>query len=431
VKPTRATLHILTVVIENLLVASIIYSGCLTYLAGLIAIISLWSGGTIYTSGYFGYSLTEIPLLVVLNISLQYICVRGAARTLSPTLAKRQGFVCLLWKKTFFHGIPLLLLVFLRECINAQIFSPFALLGTSLVWFSYCYVVSLLLGRNYLRARDILINRKCPHCRYWLRGTTTNRCPECGWDGLHWPRIDRWGWITASSRFLRRIGLVFLALVMLSCFGWSLIPLFLTPPPTYPIPPPASQPQAPQTYAQASQPALQGAVIAGIIMNEDASLADAVVYLKKGLGGKQYLAPTRPLRFDIRDGSYFPHVLGIQAGQPIQVCNCSGMARSLNLTAVRNPESIWNMTTGMRFQRVFKLPELGIRATDSSSSLMSGYICVFDHPFFNVTDGKGVFRFEGLPAGTYVVESWHESLSTRQQQVTVKDGEISWIEIRY
>jgi len=39
-----------------------------------------------------------------------------------------------------------------------------------------------------------------------------------------------------------------------------------------------------------------------------------------------------------------------------------------------------------------------------------GYIAVFDHPYFAVTDEKGAFRIDGLPQGTYNVKVWHEGM---------------------
>ena len=33
------------------------------------------------------------------------------------------------------------------------------------------------------------------------------------------------------------------------------------------------------------------------------------------------------------------------------------------------------------------------------------------------------FSLEGLPAGTYTLEAWHETLGTQTMEVTVGDGE--------
>lgn len=56
---------------------------------------------------------------------------------------------------------------------------------------------------------------------------------------------------------------------------------------------------------------------------------------------------------------------------------------------------------------------------------MAGWIIVSDHPYVGVTDGKGNFKIENVPPGTYTVEVWQETLGTTTQQVTVKAGETA------
>ena len=46
-----------------------------------------------------------------------------------------------------------------------------------------------------------------------------------------------------------------------------------------------------------------------------------------------------------------------------------------------------------------------------------------DHPFFGVSSEQGGFEIENLPAGSYVVEAWHEEFGTQTVEVTVVDGE--------
>ena len=52
---------------------------------------------------------------------------------------------------------------------------------------------------------------------------------------------------------------------------------------------------------------------------------------------------------------------------------------------------------------------------------MLAHVNVFDHPFFAVTGADGGFEIKGLPAGSYTLEAWHETLGTRTQKVTA-DG---------
>ncbi len=85
----------------------------------------------------------------------------------------------------------------------------------------------------------------------------------------------------------------------------------------------------------------------------------------------------------------------------------------------------------MIFTTTFIAPEVGIPIFDDVHPWKKGYICVIAHPFFNVTNSAGVFRLEGLPPGTHVIESWHEKLGATLQTVTIKNGEVAKITINY
>ena len=52
-----------------------------------------------------------------------------------------------------------------------------------------------------------------------------------------------------------------------------------------------------------------------------------------------------------------------------------------------------------------------------------GWIAVFDHPYFAVTDESGAFTIDSLPPGTYTVKVWQERLSKpAEQRVTIGPG---------
>jgi hypothetical protein len=53
---------------------------------------------------------------------------------------------------------------------------------------------------------------------------------------------------------------------------------------------------------------------------------------------------------------------------------------------------------------------------------MSAYILVFSHRYFAVTDDDGRYRIDNVPAGTYTVVAWHESLPGDTRRVAVPDG---------
>ena len=56
---------------------------------------------------------------------------------------------------------------------------------------------------------------------------------------------------------------------------------------------------------------------------------------------------------------------------------------------------------------------------------MLGFVHVFDHPFFAVTDDKGAFSIPNVPARTYTLNAWHEDAGVRSQEVIVSEsGEV-------
>ena len=53
---------------------------------------------------------------------------------------------------------------------------------------------------------------------------------------------------------------------------------------------------------------------------------------------------------------------------------------------------------------------------------MLGFVHIFDHPFFAVTDNKGSFSIPNVPAGTYTLKAWHEDAGLNNQEVVVSEG---------
>ncbi len=54
---------------------------------------------------------------------------------------------------------------------------------------------------------------------------------------------------------------------------------------------------------------------------------------------------------------------------------------------------------------------------------MSAYIVVTDHPYEAVTDAYGEYLITDIPAGTYKIKVWHESLGSEEKSVEVKAGD--------
>ena len=62
---------------------------------------------------------------------------------------------------------------------------------------------------------------------------------------------------------------------------------------------------------------------------------------------------------------------------------------------------------------------------------MSAYIVVTSSPYFAVTDEKGEFVIEGVPAGIYEIEVWHEKLGTQSKMVILTAGTTLRVDLVY
>ena len=50
---------------------------------------------------------------------------------------------------------------------------------------------------------------------------------------------------------------------------------------------------------------------------------------------------------------------------------------------------------------------------------MKGYIAVFKHPYFAITEKDGTFDLKNVPPGDYVIQAWHEKYGVLAQKVTL------------
>ena len=56
---------------------------------------------------------------------------------------------------------------------------------------------------------------------------------------------------------------------------------------------------------------------------------------------------------------------------------------------------------------------------------MQAFIGVLPHRFFDVSGDDGSFELQGLPAGDYVIEAWHETLGAQTLNVSVAAGQTA------
>ena len=80
--------------------------------------------------------------------------------------------------------------------------------------------------------------------------------------------------------------------------------------------------------------------------------------------------------------------------------------------------------------RVLSRPGI-LELTSELRPWMRGWVAVFDHPYFAVTDASGAFALEGIPPGSYTLTAWHERLGRAEQRVDVVAGEPTEVELTF
>jgi hypothetical protein len=158
-----------------------------------------------------------------------------------------------------------------------------------------------------------------------------------------------------------------------------------------------------------------------VVVNPNGTLKYAFVWVKAGLpADKQWAVPANAITLDQNGCMYAPHVIGIVAGQNIEVKNSDPLNHNIHPQPTVNPD--WNESQSPGEppkMKTFARQEVMIPVKCNVHPWMRSYIGVVNHPFFAVTGDDGTYTIKGLPPGTYTIEVWHEKYKTTEQQVTV------------
>jgi plastocyanin len=169
-----------------------------------------------------------------------------------------------------------------------------------------------------------------------------------------------------------------------------------------------------------------------VIVNSNGTLKNAFVWIKAGLPDKNWQVPSNAVELDQSGCMYKPHVIGVMAGQNIEIKNDDATNHNIHPLPQTNQE--WNESqppgSAAKMQS-FARQEVMIPVKCNIHPWMRAYIGVVSSPFFAVTGDDGTFTIKGLPPGTYTIETWHEKYGTQDQQVTVGAKESKTVDFSF
>ena len=159
-----------------------------------------------------------------------------------------------------------------------------------------------------------------------------------------------------------------------------------------------------------------------LILDENKGVKNVLVFITEGLN-IDYSPPEEPMVIDQKGCIYSPHVVGIMAGQQLDILNNDGTLHNIHALPKVNKEFNKAQPRSKKKLSVkFEKPEAPFKVKCDVHPWMGAYIGVFDHPCFSVSGDDGTYIISDLKPGEYVIEAWHEKLGSQTANVTVSDS---------
>lgn len=159
------------------------------------------------------------------------------------------------------------------------------------------------------------------------------------------------------------------------------------------------------------------------LIDANGGLKNVVLFIESPPSGK----PVDPQKENLlyNDGCrYAPRVLALQKGERLRVRSHDPKLHIPH--GYLGERTVFNLSLPFKnttIDATAKIREVGImKVVCDTHAWMLGFVHVFDHPFFAVTNEQGVFSISDLPSGSYVLKAWHEDGGIRTQEITIPDS---------
>jgi plastocyanin len=161
-----------------------------------------------------------------------------------------------------------------------------------------------------------------------------------------------------------------------------------------------------------------------LVLSPQRGIRNAVVWLTAPPPGvKPEVAPaTVPL--DQKACVFTPRVVVVPAGGTVDFLNSDRLLHNIHGTGKLNAPFNRTQPKGRTIPITFARPEV-VRIACDLHGWMRAWVVVADHPFYAVTGAGGEFSLTNVPAGTYTLSIWQETLGTTTKDVTVGDGDAT------
>jgi plastocyanin len=178
--------------------------------------------------------------------------------------------------------------------------------------------------------------------------------------------------------------------------------------------------------------ACKGTNTAETLVVDGGKLANVFVYVKDGLGDRTFDVPKEAATIDQKGCRYHPHVLGVMAGQNIEIRNDDETTHNIHPTPKDNRE--WNESQPPKspaIEKDFAREEIMLPVKCNQHPWMKMYVNVVKSPFYAVTGADGKYEIKGLPPGDYTLGFVQEKLGEQDQKVTLAAKDSKTVDLAF
>ena len=163
-----------------------------------------------------------------------------------------------------------------------------------------------------------------------------------------------------------------------------------------------------------------------VVVGEDNALKNTIVYLVDITEGKDFDKDAK-LEIDQKGCRFEPHVQIVPLNTRLTMLNNDRVNHNVHIFSTINTAVNKQQTKNRK-----RMPLAGVKKAEGPVAVkcdihgwMSAWIAYVPHPYFAVTNEKGEFTLEDVPAGEYKLGYWHETCGTNNETpvtVTIEAG---------
>jgi plastocyanin len=167
-----------------------------------------------------------------------------------------------------------------------------------------------------------------------------------------------------------------------------------------------------------------------VVATAEGNLGNVFVHLQGNV--PQTPVSTQPVTLDQKACVFIPRVLGVRVGQTVQIKNSDAFLHNVHgYSGKDNTFNVGQPTAGNVFNWKAKNEEVMLHVKCDIHNWMNAYIGIVTNPYFAVSDTMGAFEIDKVPAGTYMLQAWHERFGPVTKSVTVKAGAVTTVDFAY